>query len=99
MSEYGFRKIRPEIHLDAAPRNTLNPASGPNSDTLEQQTVAMLTSGCVSADGGREVPDYRSTFSAEQRFLEGIQSSKCGSIRIATTFLSGTVVSDLLGLK
>ena len=49
MSEYGFRKIRPEIHLHAAHRNTLNPASGPNSDTLEQQTVAILTSGCVSA--------------------------------------------------
>jgi len=55
MSEYGFRKIRPEIHLDAAHRNTLNPASGPNSDTREQQTVAILCFRMCKRGGGREV--------------------------------------------
>ena len=55
MSEYGFHKIRPEIHLDAAHRNTLNPASGPNSDTREQQTVAILCFRMCKRGGGREV--------------------------------------------
>ena len=81
MSEYGFRKIRPEIHLHAAHRNTLNPASGPNSDTLEQQTAAILCFRMWRRGGGREVPDYRSTSSPDQRFLEGIQSCKSGGLK------------------
>jgi len=99
MSEYGFRKIPPRnpfrCHESEYPEpGQWSKQRHPRAANCSDPDFRMCKRG-----GGREVPDYRSTFSADQRFLEGIQSCKCGSIRIATTFLSGTVASELVRLE
>jgi len=49
MSEYGFRKIRREIHLDAAHRNTLNRPVVQTATPASSKLQRSCASGCVSA--------------------------------------------------